>query len=166
MARAREICSKFNFSFLPSSCFFWTGMKHEERVTGGDSSTSFAVDAVRRFGSQLDSFQEKQEFATTTSTEESEDKKSSSAEVLDVTHCTSLHSTKQLQVALHISGQDDAIGLAKVTFAAYGIVLERLLKDAERVNDQAWFWTQIEEDAGRTILYLVQSEFVQFFRGK
>lgn len=137
-------------------------MQHEERATGGDSSTSFAVDVVRRLGSQLDSFQEKHEYNTTSTlkSEEHESSPSSSAEILDVTHCTSLHSTKQLQVALQLSGQDDAIELARVTFAAYGCVLDRLLKDAERVNDQAWFWTQVEEDPGRTILYLVQSELL------
>ena len=82
---------------------------------------------------------------------------STTSSIIDVTHITSLHSTKQLQLALQLSGAQQTIELARVTYAAYGLVLDQLLKDAERVNDQAWYWSQVEEDPSRTVIYLVQS---------
>jgi hypothetical protein len=135
-------------------------MLHEERAAA-DVSTSFAVDVVRRLGFRLDAIQDKEDWAAVEedkTLKEQHESDASSSSVIDVTHITSLHSTKQLQVALRLPGAEQTIELARVTYAAYGVVLDQLLKDAERVNDQAWYWTQVEEDPFRTISYLVQSE--------
>jgi hypothetical protein len=141
----------------------------EERSPRSDAPT-FAVDVVRRLGSQLDAIQEKHDWAvskgdarvSTQQREPGNELPSSSSPppsaVIDLTSCTSLHSKNQLRIALERCDVDEVVSLAKVTYAAYGIVLDQILKDAERVNNQAWFWTEIEEDVGQTIMYLVQSE--------
>lgn len=138
---------------------------HREEGTGHDGNTSFAVDAVRRLGSRLDAIQDKHDWAATASISDNRlpasDKDAAAPPIsVDLTHCTSLHSPDQLRIALEQHAREETIELARVTYAAYGIVLDRLLRDAERVNDQAWFWSQVEEDPTRTILYLIQSESI------
>jgi hypothetical protein len=148
-----------------------TRLEDKRGSSGSDAMTSFAVDVVRQLGVQLDTIQERHDWATSEDNssssssasiqqdqQDSSQKREEKADVIDVTNSTSLHSTKQLQTALQRSGQDQVIDLAKVTYAAYGVVLDQLLKDAERVNDQAWYWTEVEEDPSRTFIYLVQSE--------
>ena len=134
----------------------------QEQPVGSDTATSFAVDTVRRLGASLDTLQDREEWAQTDSSRavvHQHSKTDPSQAVVDVINCTSLHSPKQLQVALQVSGEEELMNVARVTYAACGVVLDRLLEDAERVNDQAWYWTQIEEDVGRTVVYLVQSEW-------
>lgn len=154
-------------------------MSHRQRevAEGGDGTTSFAVDAVRRLVSRLDSIQEKHDWAAGSEEEEvtilddqqKEEGRSTGVgggSIIDLSHSSNLHSMDQLRLVLQQTKSDEAVELARVTYAAYGLVLDRLLKDTERVNDQAWFWSQVEEDPGRTVMYLVQSEFSLFPRSR
>lgn len=175
--RAHTLSSSFSsllFFFFSILTTAKLAMAHSEgQESGAEATTSFAVDVVRRLGSRLDAIQDKAEWAQSDDSKAvlqqqqqqqqllttSSDSAASEMAVVDVTNCTSLHSTKQLQVALQMTGKDELLNVARVTYAAYGIVLEQLLRDAERVNDQAWFWTQVEEDPSRTVVYLVQSKW-------
>ncbi|EPQ32312.1 uncharacterized protein PFL1_00508 [Pseudozyma flocculosa PF-1] len=49
------------------------------------------------------------------------------------------------------------VALARITYAAYALGLDALLQDASRINDEAWFWTEVEESAYRTLAHLVQT---------
>lgn len=102
----------------------------------------------------------------------------------EVIHSKSLPSVKQLQEALAsikklqqnqrislfqshrgttLEDDDDIqlsemMALARLTYAAYGLILDSLLKQAEYVGDQAWYWTEIEEDFSHTMAYFIQSK--------
>jgi hypothetical protein len=163
-ARIINPTPKIKSACLVETVVLYTTMLHEERASASDSSTSFAVDVVRRLGSRLDAIQDKEDWAAgdeSKALDQQDDAEASSSAVIDVTNITSVHSTKQLQTALQRSGVEQTIELARVTYAAYGVVLDQLLKDAERVNDQAWYWTQVEEDPSKTVIYLVQSEHLE-----
>jgi nuclear-control-of-ATPase protein 2 len=49
------------------------------------------------------------------------------------------------------------IAIARITYAAYTLVLDTLLSQAEAVNDQAWYWQETEEDLVQTVTYLIQT---------
>lgn len=51
----------------------------------------------------------------------------------------------------------ELIAAARLTYASYGLVLDTLLRQAESINDQAWYWTEVEENPMQTATYLVQT---------
>lgn len=51
----------------------------------------------------------------------------------------------------------ELMAVARLTYATYGVLLESILQQAESFNDQAWFWTEVEDNLSQTFTYLVQS---------
>lgn len=66
-------------------------------------------------------------------------------------------SNGQVDVASDQVALFELISAARLTYSVYGLVLNDLLNQAEKVNDQAWYWTEVEEDPVQTITYLVQT---------
>ncbi|KAN0066216.1 Nuclear control of ATPase protein 2 [Thecaphora frezii] len=47
--------------------------------------------------------------------------------------------------------------LARITYATHALVLDSLLQDASKLNDEAWFWTEVEESTFRAFSHLIQT---------
>ncbi|MCO5613828.1 hypothetical protein L7F22_068106 [Adiantum nelumboides] len=157
-----------------------------------NESASFALDAVHKQSSRLDSIQDHLSGSLRTPASEGEDDAKTQEIVRvesnfnsQITQSKSLLDQKQLNDALNTlnsarlssessilllpqsSGQVDVasdqvalfelISAARLTYSVYGLVLNDLLNQAETVNDQAWYWTEVEEDPIQTITYLVQT---------
>ncbi|PWN35293.1 NCA2-domain-containing protein [Meira miltonrushii] len=157
-----------------------------------NESFSFALDAVRKQSSRLDSIQDHLSGSLRTPASEGEDDAKTQELVRvessfnsQITQSKSLLDQKQLNEALNTlsssrlsnessilllpqsNGQVDVasdqvalfelISAARLTYSVYGLVLDDLLNQAETVNDQAWYWTEVEEDPIQTITYLVQT---------
>lgn len=158
----------------------------------GESShepASYALESIRHLGNRLDAIEAAQraradEGVVTTTARASPDARDAFDDIassvnLDLAQAKHVPQLESLQGSLRAlqeaksagpvrgSGDHDEaaelLAVAKVTYASYGIVLDALLRDAERVNDQAWYWTEVEEDPTRTVTYLIQSELLSSF---
>lgn len=67
---------------------------------------------------------------------------------------TSTSSTPSIQTA---EDDEDLIPLARIVYATLSLTLETLLNQAEQVQDQAFYWTKVEDSTSSTLLYLIQS---------
>ncbi|PWN89877.1 NCA2-domain-containing protein [Acaromyces ingoldii] len=152
----------------------------------GESShepASYALESIRHLGNRLDAIEAAQraradEGIVTTTARAAPDARDAFDDIassvnLDLAQAKHVPQLESLQGSLRAlqeaksTGQvrgagdhDEAaelLAVAKVTYASYGIVLDALLRDAERVNDQAWYWTEVEEDPTRTVTYLIQT---------
>lgn len=159
-----------------------------------NESFSFALDAVRKQSSRLDSIQDHLSGSLRTPASEGEGEEDAKTQEIvrvesnfnsQITQSKSLLDQKQLNDALNTlnsarlsnessvlllpqsNGQVDIasdqvalfelISAARLTYSVYGLVLDDLLNQAETVNDQAWYWTEVEEDPVQTFTYLIQT---------
>nr|BAK01113.1 predicted protein [Hordeum vulgare subsp. vulgare] len=53
--------------------------------------------------------------------------------------------------------------LSRLVVATYAAALDTLLQDASKLEDETWYWTDIEESMRKTISYLIQTLPVRFF---
>ncbi|KAK0521945.1 Nuclear control of ATPase protein 2 [Tilletia horrida] len=150
--------------------------QHPSSSSSSSLSSSYALDALRRLGTQLDSIERQHTHAqtqkqqddgssttTTTTTQidtdarEKSSSSSSSSNVLDISTITSSHPspaqlhailTAQLQPALALSpgSAETVFALARVALATYTSVLELLLHDAHALERTAWAWHDIHDD--------------------
>ncbi|SPO23311.1 related to NCA2 - control of mitochondrial synthesis of Atp6p and Atp8p [Ustilago trichophora] len=56
------------------------------------------------------------------------------------------------------------VALSRLIVAAYAVALETLLQDASKLEDETWYWTDIEESTRRTLSYLVQTLPVRLYK--
>lgn len=158
-----------------------------------NESASFALDAVRKQSSRLDSIQDHLSGSLQTPPTEGEDDDAHRQEIVrvesnfnsQIAQSKTLLDPKQLESALKTldssrisnessilllprdSGRADIIvdqvalfeliSAARLTYSVYGLVLNDLLEQAESLNDQAWYWTEVEEDPVQTFTYLIQT---------
>lgn len=57
-----------------------------------------------------------------------------------------------------------AVALSRLVVATYAVALDTLLQDASKLEDETWYWTEIEESTRRTLSYLVQTLPVRLFK--
>lgn len=64
-------------------------------------------------------------------------------------------------LAAQTSGQaspgPDSAQLARITFATYALALHTLFEEADRLQDSAWYWSQIQDSNLAAVTYLVQT---------
>ncbi|GAK63655.1 NCA2-domain-containing protein [Moesziomyces antarcticus] len=53
--------------------------------------------------------------------------------------------------------------LSRLVVATYAAALDTLLQDASKLEDETWYWTDIEESMRKTVSYLIQTLPVRFF---
>ena len=56
------------------------------------------------------------------------------------------------------------VALSRLVVAAYAVALDTLLQDASKLEDETWYWTDIEESTRRTLSYLVQTLPVRVYK--
>lgn len=56
------------------------------------------------------------------------------------------------------------VALSRLVIATYAVALDTLLQDASKLEDETWYWTDIEESTRKTLLYLVQTLPVRLFK--
>ncbi|SPO21999.1 related to NCA2 - control of mitochondrial synthesis of Atp6p and Atp8p [Ustilago trichophora] len=56
------------------------------------------------------------------------------------------------------------VALSRLIVAAYAVALETLLQDASKLEDETWYWTDIEESTRRSLSYLVQTLPVRLYK--
>lgn len=49
------------------------------------------------------------------------------------------------------------VALSRLVVATYAVALETLLQDASKLEDETWYWTDIEESTQKTLSYLIQT---------
>ncbi|SNX83067.1 related to NCA2 - control of mitochondrial synthesis of Atp6p and Atp8p [Melanopsichium pennsylvanicum] len=55
------------------------------------------------------------------------------------------------------------VALSRLVVATYAVALDDLLQDASKLEDETWYWTEIEESTRRSLSYLVQTLPVRLF---
>ncbi|SJX61896.1 related to NCA2-control of mitochondrial synthesis of Atp6p and Atp8p [Sporisorium reilianum f. sp. reilianum] len=56
------------------------------------------------------------------------------------------------------------VALSRLVVATYAVALETLLQDASKLEDETWYWTDIEESTRKTLSYLIQTLPVRLFK--
>ncbi|KDN40157.1 NCA2-domain-containing protein [Tilletiaria anomala UBC 951] len=150
-------------------------------------NSSFAVDFVRNIGVRIDDSQPLSTRVQSPKVPEKADQKGDEAlkielaDDLDLAHLTKLPSRSSLLKILdslatqtrlisagsaealksHIVGsvraEQEAQALLRITYLAYAVSLDALLKKAEILGDQEWFWSDIEDELLQTSRYFLQT---------
>ncbi|GAC96150.1 predicted mitochondrial protein [Pseudozyma hubeiensis SY62] len=55
------------------------------------------------------------------------------------------------------------VALSRLVVATYAVALDTLLRDASKLEDETWYWTDIEESMRKTLSYLIQTLPVRLF---
>ncbi|KAJ1028540.1 hypothetical protein NDA16_001706 [Ustilago loliicola] len=56
------------------------------------------------------------------------------------------------------------VALSRLVVATYAVALDTLLQDASKLEDETWYWTDIEESTRKTLSYLVQTLPVRLYK--
>lgn len=56
------------------------------------------------------------------------------------------------------------VALSRLVVATYALALDTYLQDASRLEDETWYWTDIEESTRRTLSYLLQTLPVRLYK--
>ncbi|TKY87206.1 hypothetical protein EX895_003883 [Sporisorium graminicola] len=76
-----------------------------------------------------------------------------------------LDSTAQEQDGIAVPHLEElkVVALSRLVVATYAVALETLLQDASKLEDETWYWTDIEESTRKTLSFLVQTLPVRLF---
>ncbi len=55
------------------------------------------------------------------------------------------------------------VALSRLVVATYAVALETLLQEAGKLEDETWYWTDIEESTRKTLSFLVQTLPVRLY---
>ncbi len=139
------------------------------------ASPSFAIDALRAIGSALDDAQTSPSLHASSG---EQDELATQVELgvdLDLSQIQRLPDRTALLEALDQLGATSAIlapsngagsrrndpreqALARIAYLSHALLLDTLLKEAQLLGDQEWYWSEIEDELRRTATYLIQSE--------
>jgi hypothetical protein len=142
------------------------------------ASSSFALDVVRTVGSRLDDAKPPADVNIQQESGEKEGSGKLDLSVdLDLAQAHKLPDRKSLLDALDtlksrltllgspaqsstfsFQAFQDAQALARISYLAHALLLDDLMKEAEIVGDQEWYWAEIEDELWPSVKYLVQSE--------
>lgn len=77
-----------------------------------------------------------------------------------------LDATSQLQDGSAVAHLEELqiVALSRLVVATYAIALETLLQDASKLEDETWYWTDIEESTRKTLSYLIQTLPVRLYK--
>lgn len=56
------------------------------------------------------------------------------------------------------------VALSRLVAATYAVALDTLLRDASKLEDETWYWTDIEESMRKTLSYLIQTLPVRMYK--